>query len=66
MIWQFVGDVGSYFPFVINRRNGVQSYGGASIPFAIRSSVINQKQNETLNARNFSRLAGSTLIRTFR
>ena len=28
----------SYFPFVINHRHGVHSYGGA-IPFAIRSSV---------------------------
>ena len=44
MIWQFVGDVNSYFSFVINRRNEVQSDGGASIPFAIGSSIINQNE----------------------
>ena len=30
MIWQFVGDVNSYFSFVINRRNEVQSDGGVN------------------------------------
>ena len=30
--------INSHFPFAINHRHGVHSYGGA-IPFAIRSSV---------------------------
>ena len=49
VLWQFVGDVNSYFSFVINRRNEVQSDGSASIPFAIGSSIVNQKRNETVS-----------------
>ena len=42
----------SYFPFVINHRNGVHSYGGA-IPFAIRSSVQPKPQCNTLCQKRF-------------
>ena len=41
-----------YFPFVINHRNGVHSYGGAT-PFAIRSSVQPKPSCNTLCQKRF-------------
>ena len=42
----------SYFPFVINHRNGVHSYGGATT-FAIRSSVQPKPSCNTLCQKRF-------------